>query len=434
MLEFTKGRFNPLIDDNPDTIGSWIRDTDSASIKQIWDSLIYFRGMQSRVGMKSVPADLIVIDELDEAPLNFIFWVRKRLSHSEEKRIIKLSNPTIPDYGIDEEFQKTDQRYWLLKCSKCGKYTDLVDTFPECFVKLNGDVIRLCQHCRDRALNPSVGQWVAKKPSVTDRRGRQYSQLWSHFESPADILDEFHNPALNIADFWNLTVGIAFIEAENRLSVQEVLALCGNDGIVSDDKGPCFMGVDPGGVPGARIHVVIGKRYPPKGGKIIHLGVYDEFEELDRLMTNFNVSRCVIDGQFETRNCRAFADRHEGRVFLCYYNIRQKVRPRWNEPELVVDVNRTETLDTSHAEILNKNIVLPNECKIVRTFAKHLHNIAKVIEEEERKDKKSGKREKTGTKVWVYRKLGEDHFRHAYNYECMARQYGSDSLFADILG
>ncbi len=427
VLEFTKGRFNPLIIDNPDTIGSWVRDTDSASIKHIWNGIITFRGMQSRVGMKGVPGDFVVIDELDEAPIDFVFWIKKRLAHSEEKRILKLSNPTLPDYGIDAEFQGTDQQYWLLKCEKCGAYTDLVESFPDCLVTFKGETIRLCQHCRDRALNPSVGQWVAKRPSITEKRGRQYSQLFSHFLSPSEILEEYRTTK-KIGDFWNLTIGIGYVEAENRLGIQEVLSLCGSDGIVTEDPGPCFMGVDPGG----RIHVVISKTWPGKAGKIIHLGVYDDFEELDRLMNNFNVSRCVIDGQFEQRNCRAFAKRHSGRVFLCFYSIRQKVEARWNEREAIVDCNRTETLDDSHKEILDGNIVLPRECDVVREFARHLHNVAKVIEEEERKDKKTGKSEKTGAKYWVYKNLGDDHFRHAYNYEAMARQNSPDLLFPEF--
>ena len=30
---------------------------------------------------------------------------------------------------------------------------------------------------------------------------------------------------------------------------------------------------------------------------------------------------------------------------------------------------------------------------------------------------------------YVYVKLGADHFRHAFNYEAMARQYGAESVF-----
>ncbi len=36
VTEFAKGRIDPLIEDNPDTLGRWLQETDSANIKQIW--------------------------------------------------------------------------------------------------------------------------------------------------------------------------------------------------------------------------------------------------------------------------------------------------------------------------------------------------------------------------------------------------------------
>lgn len=405
VTDFSKGRISPLIEDNPDSIGKWIQNTDSANIKKIWKAFLYFRGMKSRVGLKSVPVDFIIFDELDEASPNAVDMAMERMAHSEIKRVLKLSNPTLPDYGIDRAFQETDQRYWLLKC-KCGEYTCLEDTFPDCLLETKNKVIRACQKCKAE-LNPSIGQWVAKHPSITDKRGRHYSQLFSHFVDPAEILHQFRTTN-NLTDFYNLKIGNAYVEATNRLSVQEVLALCGSEGIASQDKGPCFMGVDQG----KDLHVVIGKRHLQKAGNIIHLGVYKDWEELDRLMKAFSVSRCVVDALPETRNARAFAGRHPGKVFLNYYNIHQKGAYAWNEQALTVSCNRTESLDASHNEIQNTEIVLPRECEIVREFAQHLHNTAKRLEEDE----------ETGSKRYIYVRLGLDHFRHAFNYETMARE------------
>jgi len=418
VIDFSKGRVSPLIEDNPDTIGHWIRDTDSAGIKQIWTAFIYFRGMRSVTGLKSVPVDFLVMDELDEAPQTAIDIAMKRLSHSEYKEILSLSNPTLPDYGIDAAFQLTDQRYWLLKCPKCNHYTCMEDIFPHCFLTINGGVMRACEKCQAE-LNPSAGEWVAKKPGVKDKRGYQFSQLWSYFVEPKDILHDFRTTK-HLQQFWNLTIGVGYIEAENRLSVEEVLALCGSEGIASYDPGPCFMGVDQGN----DLHVVIGKRYPPKAGKLVHIAVYKEWEELDRLMKNFNISRCVVDALPEQRNAKKFAERFRGRVFLNFYNIHQKGSYKWDEKELIVNCNRTESLDASHKEVLDQALVLPKECDVTRDFAKQLHNVGKKIEEDE----------ETGSKRYVYVKLGEDHFRHAFNYETMARQYGSDSFFADVVG
>jgi hypothetical protein len=76
-------------------------------------------------------------------------------------------------------------------------------------------------------------------------------------------------------------------------------------------------------------------------------------------------------------------------------------------------------------EIMAGQIILPRECEIVKEFANHLHNVAKKLEEDE----------ETGSKRYIYVKLGStpDHFRHAFNYECMARQNCPNLLFAELL-
>jgi hypothetical protein len=337
----------------------------------------------------------------------------ERMGHSEFREVMMLSNPTLPDYGIDKAFQGTDQHYWLLKCERCGAYTCLEDTFPDCLLEVGGRVIRACIKCQGE-LNPDFGEWVAKRPAITEKRGYHYSQLFSHYVDPGDILHQYRTTN-NFQDFFNLKIGVAYVEAENRLSVEEVLALCGNEGIASSDPGPCTMGVDQG----KDLHAVIGKRYMGKAGKIVHVGVYRDWEELDRLMKAFNVSRAVVDALPETRNARAFAERHRGKVFLNYYLEKQKGKYKWNEKDLTVACNRTESLDASHNEVMQGQIILPREVEIVREFARHLHNVAKKLEEDE----------ETGSKRYVYVRLGPDHFRHAFNYEAMARQYGMDSLF-----
>jgi hypothetical protein len=37
VTDFSKGRVDPLIDENPQTTGRWVHDTDSANIKRIWN-------------------------------------------------------------------------------------------------------------------------------------------------------------------------------------------------------------------------------------------------------------------------------------------------------------------------------------------------------------------------------------------------------------
>jgi hypothetical protein len=429
VSDFSRARLNSVIADNPETIGKWIKHTDSVNLKQIWNSFLYLRGLNSRVGVKSVPADFLVVDELDEAPQNAVYMATKRMSHSEFKHVLYMSNPTLPDYGIDLQFQSTDQRYYLLKCPKCGEFTCLEDTFPNCLhQRPNGEVVRICQSCKDGILDPAVGEWVAKKPSITDRRGYHYSQLFSWYVSPEEILKEYLNPNTNVTEFMNLVIGNAYVEAQNRLSVEEVLALCGSNAISYYSTKPCFMGVDQG----KDLHVVIGRKHPAKEQELVHMNVYRDFEELDRLMKMFNVSLCVIDAMPETRKAMEFAQRHcssggRPRVYLNYYAERQKVPVVWNEGSLTVTSQRTYSLDASHRQITGGLVVLPQKNEEVEAFAKHLHNVAKKLEEEE-----DDNGNKTGNKRYVYVKLGEDHYRHAFNYEVLAQQNAPEWMFPEL--
>ena len=71
------------------------------------------------------PADMLVFDELDEATPDAKSLAKERLAHSDYKRIIELSNPSIPNYGIDEAYQLSDQRHWTIRCDGCGTWTAL---------------------------------------------------------------------------------------------------------------------------------------------------------------------------------------------------------------------------------------------------------------------------------------------------------------------
>jgi len=430
MTAHVLSRFDPLIDENPQEIGQYMQKTDSTVVKQFANTFLYFRGMQSRVGMKSTPADVIVYDELDEAPQSSIAMIQKRMSHSAFKLVRMLSNPTLPDYGINFQFLQTDQKYWLLKCEKCNGYTCMEDTFPECLHEKNdGSVIRICTHCRDHELHPSIGEWVAKKPRITEKSGRHYTQLWSTYEDPKEILNDFLTTRF-LEHFYNLTIGIAWVAAENRLSIEQVLSCCGDHGMADSDRGPCFMGVDQ---KGDRLHVVIGKRIGRSVNKIVYIGEHEDFEELDELMPKFRVARGVIDALPEKRAAKALAKRHKGKLFCCFYSHHQKGSYTWNNQEHHVMANRTESLDASHRMVIEGELLLPKESDIVRTFAIHCNNTAKKIKDDD-EEKKASKgvmnRYPTGDKTYVYVKLeGPDHFRHAYNYQAMAATFIDEAFF-----
>ncbi len=414
VLEFSKSRVTPLLADNSFLLRA-VRDTDTAGLKRIGDAHLYFRGMKSTVGMKSVPADMLVFDELDETTPDAKALARERLSHSDYRRMLQLSNPTLPDYGIDEAFQQSDQRHWTLKCPGCGAWTALDQAFPRKLgeevpiirPRPDGGFYRACPKCQAE-LDLAAGEWVPEFPGRLIH-GYRISQLFSSRVDPGEILEEYRTTRFP-ARFYNLKIGIPWADTQNRLDAATVLALCGEDLIEERSRKICSMGVDTG----RSLHVVIsrriGKRNATPEREVIYLGVHRDFSELDDLMERFHVSCCVIDGLPQTHATRAFAERHRCQVFLNFFNEHQRGATKWDTDNWIVQENRTEALDASRAALRDRKVVLPRRGPLVEQFAAHLANDAKQLQVDER----------TGAQTYRYIRTGANHFSLAFTYDCLA--------------
>jgi hypothetical protein len=412
VIDFSKSRVAPLIADN-DFLRTAVTDTDTAGLKRIGPGYLYLRGMQSQVGMKSIPIDLLVFDELDEASPDAKAMARERLSHSDYKRIIELSNPSLPDYGVDEAYQGSDQRHWTLKCPGCGRWVALDKEFP---TKLGEDVkvirprpdgtfYRACPDC-EAELDLAAGEWVADFPN-REVHGYRISQLFSSKMDPGKILREYRTTRYPDR-FFNLKIGVAWADRERRLDAGLVLALCGDEPLREKDEGPCSMGVDTG----RDLHVVILKEDDEVSDHhhLVHLAVCHTFAELDGLIERFNVDRCVIDGLPETHATREFASRHKNLVFMHFFNEHQRGAPKWSHDTQTVQVNRTEALDASRLAIRDKKVTLPRQDRLVEAFATHMANDAKVLDEDA----------ETGVKRYRYIRTGTNHFSLAFTYAWLA--------------
>lgn len=427
VRDFSQARFKTLITLNPYKIGRYIKNTDNVNIKQIGGSLLYFRGAHSTKKiegtkatssrLKTIPVDRIVFDEFDEMDPVMVDLALERFSHSEIQEEFYLSTPTIPDYGIDKKYQESDQRVWMIKCPKCGKETCLELEFPECLhERPDGTVIRQCIHCRDSELIPKEGRWVAQYPDRTkDLVGWWISQLNSAYIKPETILNLFNNPPNgNLAEVYNSKLGMAYIAAEDRLTVNDVYRCCGPDPILSKHQGPCAMGVDVGKI----LHVVIGIKTGEKSKKILHVTRLSNFNDLHDVAKRFNVKCAVIDMEPEIRKVREFQQSEPYKIFLCDYQERQKVSRRQDDEAGLVSVRRTEICDATHDLVKTEGMLeIPRKSEEVRQYALEMSNIAKVLEEDQ----------VTGSKTYKYRKLGPDHYRHATNYFYLACEDSSVS-------
>ncbi len=418
VLEFSKSRVGPLLAQNP-FLAKQMTDTDTAGLKRIGQAHLYLRGMQSTVGMKSVPADMLVFDELDEASPDAKALAKERLAHSDYKRVLELSNPSLPGYGIDEIYELSDQRHWTLRCPGCGHWCCLDREFPVTLgqevrvlrERPDGTVYRACPRC-ECELESACGEWVADYPDRSIH-GYRISQLFSEKVDPAEILYAYRTTRFP-ERFYNLKIGIPWADTQNRLSLSDVWACSGDAGLSEGCSDRCTMGVDTG----KDLHVVIG-RVPAYGAprEIIYLGIHREYAELDELIRRFSVRTCVIDALPEIHVTRALASRQRGTVWLNYFNENQRGQPRWDVEQHIVQENRTEVLDLSRTAIRRREVVLPRRLPIVEEFALHLtHDAKRLVEDEE-----------TGAQAYRYLRTGVDHFSLAFTYECLAalREVGS---------
>lgn len=435
VQDFSKARFSPLIEANPDAIGRYVRNTDAVNIKRINSSMLYLRGARatSRIQglssssskLKSIPVDRIVEDEYDEMDPSMVALALERVAHSKVKEVEKLSTPTVPDYGVDADYKKSDQMVWAILCQACNSRTVLEIEFPRCLSRRpDGSAFRSCIRC-GAEIFPRNGEWIPQSPSNKDIRGYWISQLNSMYVSPTVILDEYERISELTGGerqvFYNSKLAMAYVDAANRIRPSDLWQTVGQDAMDSRHPGPCGMGVDVG----SWLHVVIG--YKPLRGvsRMIYAGRHKEWNELRDLALRYGVDTMVIDMEPEIHKAREFqraADRYS--VFLCDYQVHQRGDARWNLDERQVVVNRTEILDRVHTRVTTPGcFIMPRRNQeLEEHYVPEMCNLVKVLVES-----------KDGTKEYVYKQVGPDHYRHATAYLLLALervpQYSASALW-----
>jgi len=436
--EFTKYRFDPLIAANR-CIQSHVANTDSATLKQIGRGFLHIRGARpssNKVGdvketstkLKTFSADRIVFDECDEMKSNMIAMAKQRMAHSEVREEVYLSTPSIPDYGIDAMYSASDQRVWMIRCRKCNAETCMELEFPNSLrQRPDGSVYRACIKC-GAEIYPFHGKWVALYPGRSkDLVGWWISQLVSKYVSPKEILETYLDPTahnMTMQEVYNSMLGMAYIEAENRLDINTVLGCCGTEVMAMKSEDGTAIGVDVG----KELHCVVGVPKTKKLLKILKVTRLSSFNDLHDLAKAYGCRCMVVDKYPETHRVRDFAKAEPYQVWLCGYQEGKKKGPTsWDEKVMEIYGNRTELLDASHTLVSDPGrLELPRIGDEIKFFASQITNVAKILEEDRA----------SGDKVYKYKKVGNtgDHYRHALTYCMLASRKVSPLGIRQIVG
>lgn len=420
VQDFSKSRFSTLMEQNRHVWGEdVVGNTDSAGLKEIGGSFIYFRGSGQKGGatqkstsmLKSMPIDRIYYDERDEMDDSRVDAAEMRVTGSLHPEETSLSTPTLPGYGVDLLYQSSDQRAWHWKCERCNGWTCLELTYPDCIVEpLNGNPFYRCSKCKEELVR-SFGEWVAAKPHVKDHRGFYASQLCSPTRTPTDILAA-HEKAISrgrLREFYNQVLARPFAEIEDVITAEQLNALVTEEVRSLRHEGPSAMGVDPGKPHWYTVRV----RVSDQDYVQIDRGRADTFEELARIAKKYNVKSGVMDQGADSTSVANFVKAHPG-WWGCLYVEQKKTGADWNPREKMVKVGRTFLLDQAHQTIINKRIHYPAKDEFwEKEFVPQMTNLARTIIENPETGARTAKWVITGGQK-------NDHLRHADAYADLA--------------
>lgn len=398
--------------------------SESMSLKDIGGGVVALAGSNTPVPFTEYPADTYIVDEKDRCNQEHLLMGEERLSHSDHKRRVDVSNPTIEGFGIHNDMQDSDYKKWWIPCSNCGEWIQ-PDFFTHVVQQVDAadwlvldkdwdtnsefDINPICDNCNrpfDRFIQ---GEWIDTMNGKLS--GYHISKMFSTNNTIAELVKRFEKGLVNdtaMERFWNGDLGLAY-SSEGAKITESLLNKCKDnynlppDGIPDDigKSDTVIMGVDVG----LKLHVRIDKLLSDGNMKAVYIGAVDEYEDLKRLHQTFKVSLGVIDAQPERRLSKKVVSTMKG-MFMCFYGEvkRDIIDPLYR----MITVDRTSTLDLVKEAMITGQKILPMNAGSIHEYYEHMTASTRIYDEA--KEKYS----------WV--KVSNDHYHHAEAYTMVAKK------------
>ena len=434
VSDFSAARLGPAIEASPYLTSIIVdggaaggkRGSDKVTLKRVRNRYLYFRGGHVKVdgsapGLKSVDADVVVIDEVDECDARVPGIVDKRLGHSliKEKRL--ASTPTYPGRGIHADYLRSDRRQWFIPCPHCRhrqtvtirnvvlQWDDLER--PVAWHEADGRPFAACEHCGRPLDLGAPGEWVAEVSSPV--AGYHIKKFFSPaLDLPAIIRNLQSTDETVRKETYNQDLAETYTPRGGALTDTELDAVTRDYGHGPQPAARCFMGIDVGKV----LHVVIRTAPHSESGERRQLFAGEVgWDDLKELVARYNPAAVVMDALPETKKAREFQAAHRhGLIWLCYYQgteigTKTEDSAAWNHGERIVNADRTRTLDEMFSRFYEGKNTLPANAKALPRYYDQLKAPVRVL-------RKNAKHQE----VAAYIETGPDHYAHAENYCCIA--------------
>lgn len=390
--------------------------SESMSMKQIGKGVIAYIGSNSAVNFASFPADDVIIDEYNLCDQDLVLMAPERQSNSTDKTNIEVANPTLPNYGIDILFEKSDKKLWNVKCPSCGEYIH-PDFFDHIIMEVDNNMwmVRdpeydgynepraLCHKCRSPFDTRSDGIWVPSQKS--DSSGYHISKMFSTSVTLKELVKSFEEGLSNESKMqrvYNGDFGLPYISKGAKID-SSMLDECIDESYnlpISWDK-PSIAGIDVGSV----FNIIISD---PVGKNILYIGELpvQDINEIRDLFRQYFVRLFVIDALPETRIARQIIARNRHGFMNYYSNTKNELTI--NMRDNIISTNRTVCLDAIKEAIVTKEFKFPANAKTIPRFYDQMTSSTRIYNET------------NDTFSWV--ESGPDHYFHAFSYLLLAKK------------
>ncbi len=213
--KFAPTRFDPVIAASPRLQALIADDPNSNTIKRIGDSYLYIGGAHSERQSISVPASILIHDEVAYSNQEVLGTYSSRLGHLEEGQeiVYSFSTPLLPETSIHKEFLQGTQEHYALYHRACSTWVILdpitnlriphldlpLDLLSKADVTENltniNDAYLECPHCKQpisqqNLADPQTRAWVPYYPNASYRSFDANFLVLPAIKTPAKVLKD----------------------------------------------------------------------------------------------------------------------------------------------------------------------------------------------------------------------------------------------------
>ena len=423
----SKGRIKPIVDkdrvfnSNYDKENKAVRSVD---MMQFGQSFLYLTPAIESAAT-SINADVVMNDEVDLSDQKMVTLFNSRLQGSKIAISQRFSTPTFPQFGVDLDYQASDQHEYLCRCKHCGVWNN--PEFNRKFIHIPGlpdditelhkitidmqDMIDLdnsyvmCEKCK-KPLDlddSSQREWVPKFPGRSSR-GYKVTPFVTGRLNPKYIVTALwrYQKTEFLRGFFNTVLGLPYSDGSIQIPREMILACMTDDkyDVVVENHEDVWVGIDMG----QTCHIVLGKG-PNVNNlhifKMLSVHVDDVVQTVKDICEEYSVRGGAVDRHPYEPTSREIFEASGNRILPVEYRGMKEVNLVFDEYEEVkyAQVNRTSFLDNFAMLIRKAKIKISGYGMNKETYIEHLRDMV---------------RDETPDKPAEWKKLTQnDHFFHA---------------------